>query len=132
MYRIRLLIFWFIYILGVGILCLTIDFVITKIFIKPDKVSIDVFPEKGIRIKHEIYHHTLKENSRVIEDNEKFGETEIITNSLGFRDKEERKIDYKKKKYRITFIGDSYTEGVLLDWNDTFVGLIENNLSKKI
>ena len=37
----------------------------------------------------------------------------------------------KSKKHRILFIGDSFTEGIRLNYEDTFVGLIDNALNKK-
>ena len=36
------------------------------------------------------------------------------------------------KKYDVAFIGDSFTEGVGLNYEDTFVGIIENLTQKKI
>ena len=32
---------------------------------------------------------------------------------------------------RIMFIGDSFTEGIMLDWEDTFVGIISDSLKNK-
>ena len=37
-----------------------------------------------------------------------------------------------EKDFDILFIGDSFTEGVGLDYNDTFVGIFENNLKLNI
>ena len=35
-------------------------------------------------------------------------------------------------KYRILFIGDSYTEGVGVEYKDTFVGLIDSALFRSL
>ena len=57
----------------------------------------------------------------------------LITNSLGWRDKNIRhkikKITDKKK--RIVFLGDSFTEGVGYNQEYTFSGIIENLLREK-
>ena len=82
-------------------------------------------------MKHDVYHHFFLLNIDKIEFSSKVGYWRIITNSLGFRDKENRNISLNKNNYRIVLIGDSVTEGVLLDWRDTFPGMLEENLSKK-
>ena len=40
------------------------------------------------------------------------------------------KIDFDSKEFDIAFIGDSFTEGVGIDYEDTFVGRIENNFEE--
>jgi hypothetical protein len=84
------------------------------------------------RIKHPVFHHTLKENSRYSEvgllgRSEKI---ETITNSLGFRDKSMRNVPLESQNHRILFIGDSFTESVLTNYEDSFVGIIGKELSK--
>jgi len=53
----------------------------------------------------------------------------IFTNDLGFKDKSNRKVRFKKRN--ILFIGDSFTEGVGLSYEDTYVGIIESKLKNK-
>ena len=53
----------------------------------------------------------------------------FCTNSYGFRSKCN---SVEHKKYDVAFIGDSFTEGVGLNYEDTFVGIIENLTQKKI
>jgi hypothetical protein len=48
----------------------------------------------------------------------------VVTNSLGFRDSKVREVDLKKKN-RIVFIGDSFTFGILLDYEYTVPGLAD-------
>ena len=80
-------------------------------------------------IKNLIYHHDLKKN--FIEDNYfQFKKYKIITNSLGFKDSKIRNIEKNSSKRRIIFIGDSFTEGVGLNYENTFVGIIDKYLSK--
>ena len=54
---------------------------------------------------------------------------QIFTNNLGFKDKNNRKINFKNRN--LLFIGDSFTEGVGIKYEDTFVGLIESKLKEK-
>ena len=72
---------------------------------------------------HIIFHHGFKKNSI----GRGYGCEKIITNSLGFKDKEIKEIKNKNNIQRILFIGDSFTEGVGLNYEDTFVGIVDNN-----
>ncbi len=83
------------------------------------------------RVKNNIYHHDFLPNINVIEDNGKFGKYNFITNSMGFKDKDTRKINLNKTKHRIIFIGDSFTEGLFLPYEKTFVGIIDQSLSSR-
>jgi hypothetical protein len=81
-----------------------------------------------IRIKHAVYHHTFKELTKETES-----EYSLYTNSLGFKDASLREIDLESTNHRILFIGDSFTEGVTLNYEDTFVGIIDSTfIDKKI
>jgi hypothetical protein len=50
----------------------------------------------------------------------------LMTNSLGFRDKEIREVPLEGSKPRVLMLGDSFTEGMVA-WDDTFVGRIAAN-----
>jgi hypothetical protein len=50
----------------------------------------------------------------------------LMTNSLGFRDKEIREVPLDDAKPRVLVLGDSFTEGMVA-WDDTFVGRIAAN-----
>ena len=80
---------------------------------------------KKINTSHKIFHHHLLPNSKEIQGGKgvhpKF---KVFTNSLGFRDSKVREIELKKKN-RIVFIGDSFTYGVLLDYEYTVPGLAD-------
>ena len=52
--------------------------------------------------------------------------SKIFTNNLGFKDKTNRNVEFKENN--ILFIGDSFTEGVGVEYQNTFVGIIENNI----
>ncbi len=76
-------------------------------------------------INHNIYDHDLK---RKFKENLEWspGETYLFcTNKNSFRTFCD-KMDFESKEFDIAFIGDSFTEGVGVDYEDTFVGRIEN------
>lgn len=87
--------------------------------------------ERSYRMASRIYHHGLIPNKSV--DKSRWGKFKsyVRTNSLGFRDSKVRDVSLVSDKYRIIFIGDSFTEGVGIEYNNTFVGLIDEALSKK-
>jgi len=84
-----------------------------------------------MRVKDPIYHHTLKPNAA--HTYEKWGGINytLITNALGFKDRETRDVPLDTGTYRIVFIGDSFTEGMGYNYNDTFVGQIDKALGIK-
>ena len=83
--------------------------------------------------KNKIYHHDfiINGSTGLIKYDLEAENYEIYTNSLGFRDKSCRVIPLSGQNKRILFIGDSFTEGVLLNYHDTFVGIIETFLRDK-
>ena len=86
------------------------------------------FGEKLIRIDHPVYHHTLRENI-VYSSNVSFiGTYELCTNNFGFKSKC-KQIDIKKFEYAL--IGDSFTEGTPIEYNDTFVGVFAEKTGYK-
>ena len=87
--------------------------------------------EAAYRRSDSIFHHTLRNS--VTQDEAEWGRHyyTVHTNSLGFKDKQVREIKLKSDKPRILFIGDSFTEGVGIEFNNTFVGLIEEQLAKQ-
>jgi len=84
----------------------------------------------GLGIKHPIYHHDFEKNG-VSHETGRLGDYTVYTNSLGFKDKSNRKISKDSDGRRIVCIGDSFTEGILLNYEDTFVGMIDSALSKR-
>ena len=91
--------------------------------IKKERLKI-INKEKEYRIKNPFFHHTLKAN---IKTKSHWGNIKYntCTNKEGFR----IDCDKKKKKedsHQIIFIGDSFTEGLGLDYHKTFVGLYDD------
>jgi hypothetical protein len=98
---------------------LTTDFIVTSIYLQ--KITYGV--------EHHKFHHNLKENISIEEEYNGQKYT-VKTNSLGFRDKEIKNINYENIGKRLVLIGDSFTFGVLLNYEDTFAGMIDDQLSQ--
>ena len=103
------------------ILFLIVDFTYSRSFLTN---------QGKINIEHKIFHHHLLPNNEEIQGGDKYPKFKVITNSLGFRDSKIREIDLKKKN-RIVFIGDSFTFGVLLDYEYTVPGLADIYFGEK-
>lgn len=84
----------------------------------------------SLGVQHPNYHHNFVKNGISYESG-RLGDYTIYTNSLGFKDKSNRKISHKTDTQRIVFIGDSFTEGILLNYEDTYVGMIDSMLADK-
>jgi lysophospholipase L1-like esterase len=55
----------------------------------------------------------------------------VHTNSLGFKDERVREVALKPERSRLLFIGDSFTEGVGVEYQQTFVGRLGRTLSSR-
>ena len=86
---------------------------------------------KAYRIPSKFYHHDLAPKKALRGDFYGTKIYNVYTNSLGFRDKSTRDVSLIPDKYRIVFIGDSFTEGIGVDYENTFVGLVDEELAKK-
>ena len=111
------------------------DFIFTSLIFKNtsywDKIDNKYFSNKYWRIESNLFHHDLKKNINVKESwgNYKY---DLITNSLGFRDKLQRRVEIKNpKKKRIYVNGDSFIEGVGFNYDDTVIGLLDNKFDEK-
>jgi lysophospholipase L1-like esterase len=87
--------------------------------------------EKTYRVRSEVYHHGLLPK-RVV-SNAVWGTRtySIITNSLGFRDASTREVPLSTSTHRIVFIGDSFTEGIGVSFQDSYVGRISTALKER-
>lgn len=85
--------------------------------------------EQQIRCESAVYHHGLKPKmDRIIAWGPR--RYHLITNSLGFRDFSEREVPLETDRYRILLIGDSFTEGLGVEYSKTYAGLITKQLDK--
>ena len=86
------------------------------------------FYERLIRMDHPIYHHTLRENVKYT-NNVSFVDTYVLcTNNHGFKSKCDQ-VD--NKNYEFAFIGDSFTEGTPIEYEDSFVGIFTEKTGYK-
>lgn len=103
-------------------------FDIILFYLLPENIKADLVVPRAHRIKSYFYHHDLRPNSS-FRDHWGYEKNLIFTNNLGFKDHKNRNIIFKEKN--ILFIGDSFTEGVGLKYNETFVGIIDKKLKKE-
>src|SRR5262245_24471642 len=87
-------------------------------------ISIDsntLLAKTAFRIRHPVYDHTLMPKYEGVDV---WGTRRalFLTNSLGFRDASTRDVPLVTDRKRIVFIGDSFTEGLGVDYQETFVG----------
>ena len=94
----------------------------------PLEIKSKIFDKRSHKIKSYYYHHDLGPNGHWIE-RWGYAKSRIYTNNLGFKDKKIRTIDFKKNN--ILFIGDSFTEGVGVEFENSFVGIIEKIITKR-
>ena len=75
------------------------------------------------RISDPVFHHTLKPN---FDGYNNWGDTRyrFYTNSLGFRDASVRDVPANSPVRRVLLMGDSFTEGLGVNFEDSFAGLL--------
>lgn len=123
------------FIIIIFIFYLFIDFIAGRIITFYDEQQKNLLhqedlKEKEVREFSNIYHHGLKPN---INTEHSYGlkPYRFITNDLGFKDRINQKIPLETNQYRIVFIGDSFTEGIGVNYDETFVGIIDKELGQK-
>lgn len=104
------------------ILALLIDFFLGEHLLKftPKKINQTV--------SHNVYDHDLKKNFKANLEWEPGKSYEHCTDKNSFRNFC-NKMNSNLKEFDIAFIGDSFTEGIGLNYTDTFVGKISNHLN---
>jgi len=120
------------------VLLLTIDFGIGFMVVRRhgyfknvDPISTEntITNQETFRRRDSICHHNLAPNQSRMEI---WGdEYKIVTNSLGFKAATPEAVPFTSSKHRILFIGDSFTEGVGIPWDQTFIGIIGNALAPR-
>lgn len=85
--------------------------------------------ERGLGIKHPIYHHSLAANYNGLTSFDQQTEYRFCTNDGGFKSDCNNIVN--GKDFDIAFLGDSFTEGIGLPYEKTFVGLIAAQLPEK-
>jgi hypothetical protein len=85
----------------------------------------------ALRTPSELYHHDLRPRASV--EDEVWGprRSPYRTNSLGFRDRAVREVPLRSDRPRLVFIGDSFTEGAGVRYEDSFVGRVDEALAPR-
>ena len=76
-----------------------------------------------LRVRSEIFHHSFAPKISVVAEHWGPRACAYRTNSLGFRDAVVRDVPLVGARRRMLFMGDSFTEGVGVPYERTFVGL---------
>jgi len=86
--------------------------------------------ERRYRIPHPVYHHDLAPDVRVAGH---WGALEysVITNSLGFRSSVTGPVSLRSSRRRLLLLGDSFTEGVGVPFEETYAGLLQRALAPR-
>jgi hypothetical protein len=90
----------------------------------------------NFRIGNSYFHHNLCPNfsgiTRFVVGNKSYGHEYMMnTNSLGFIDHSVRKVELTTKKTRILFMGDSFIEGLCINFDNTFTGILCDKFDKE-
>lgn len=116
-YRRHPVLFIVLFVLSFAVLA---DYIAGLIWIPPNN--------EQVRTYHHYYHHSFYPyvSKRVGWGGHIYM---LYTNSLGFKDAEPRKIEPESGERRLLIIGDSFTEGLGVAWEQTFPGIMANQLS---
>tara|TARA_B100000401_G_C52756212_1_gene695854 strand:- start:162 stop:1295 length:1134 start_codon:yes stop_codon:yes gene_type:complete len=109
-------------------LIIYLSFDIILMFLLPIEIKNKIYDRKSHKIKSYYYHHDLRPNA-YWQENWGYQNARIYTNNLGFKDERIQKVVFKENN--ILFIGDSFTEGVGVEYKNSFVGIIDNEINSK-
>lgn len=87
-------------------------------------------PDARFRARHDVYHHGLRPSASEIG---MWGANRypVYTDDLGFKSASVGKTPLTSDGYRVLVLGDSFTEGVGMAYEDTFVGLANARLADR-
>lgn len=85
--------------------------------------------DDAFRIQHDFLHHAFAPG---VSAQAEWGPIlyPVHTNSLGFKDSRPREVSLRSQGERILLMGDSFTEGIGVPWEDTFAGMLEARLAR--
>jgi lysophospholipase L1-like esterase len=97
------------------------------LFIGGDRLLNEYYLPDAKGIENSYYHHGLRKN---YQGTVSWGQEKhpLYTNDLGFKDDQCRIVPRKADRRRVLFIGDSFTEGAGLPFEQTFVGMFKQAL----
>ena len=112
------------------LLVLVADLVLTGVYHIQKYGTVHKFADRrALREPSPVFHHSLKANGQQVDQKWGHFSHPLYTNSLGFKDREIRQVPLVSSNYRFLFIGDSFTEGVGVEYEKTFVGLVDTALA---
>ncbi len=104
----------------------TLALVVVLLFVLINVLTKPLIPS-SLTIPSPHYHHDLRPHAQATLSWGNRPYT-VHTNTLGFKDASRREVALQSDRHRILFIGDSFTEGIGMPHEKTFVGLIERDL----
>ncbi len=121
-----------IYLLYLLLVTLLLDFALTGVYHEFKYGTIHKYADRrALGDRSTVYHHTLKPNAEFTYQRWGSLRHPVFTNSLGFRDRAVREVPLTSARHRILFMGDSFTYGVGLPYEKTFVGFLESKLAAR-
>lgn len=109
----------------VVIISITTALFLTLDFFFGARILTAIRKSEPFRIQHSIYHHTLTPNYHGVG---RWGDWtyKMCTNLHGFKDRCDAPAN-ESKSYDVAFMGDSFTEGIGLPFEESFVGRVSND-----
>jgi len=107
----------------------TLVFTVVLLFLIVDVLARAAFnpARDSFRCSSRYYHHDFLPNqdARTAWGQQKYS---VLTNSLGFRDRSIRDVPLASERRRILLIGDSFIEGMGMDYDNSVAGILGNSL----
>jgi hypothetical protein len=114
------------------VVTLVLDFALTGVYHLFKYGTIHKYADRrALGERSYAFHHALKPNTEFLYQRWGNLRHSVSTNSLGFRDRSVRHVPLSSDKYRVLFMGDSFTYGVGLPYEKTFICLIDSELEEK-
>jgi hypothetical protein len=110
---------------------LVLDFAVTGVYHFFKYGTIHKYADRrALGERSPVFHHGLRPNAEFLYQRWGSLRHSVSTNSLGFRDRSVRHVPLSSDKYRVLLMGDSFTYGVGLPYEETFVCLIDTELER--
>jgi len=112
-----------------SILFLSVDYTLTAFNLFPKRPDVSIFEGKKLRIGHEIFHHGFspKHYGTQVWSNKLY---EVCTDQHSFKISCSNFSNETEKNFDIAFIGDSFTEAIGMEYEDSFVGMFAADKSE--
>ena len=109
-------------------LFLAIDYILTQNMVHPKKEKLQdkIFQGKVLRIPSDVFNHGFSPNHYGMQTWSNYL-YEICTDENAFKISCKNRLVASGKKFDIAFIGDSFTEGIGMTYENTFVGMYADN-----